>query len=230
MAMMAAMVAGCASGDSGDAGDAGAPASSVSVIDSDGPTATTSMVTSAASDLPVVEASVDDASVAGLRIDQQPATVDDALAALQSLAGAPTADSGWQPIPAGQSCHLYAESRTIWWGDLRLSFARGHLEAPADDLSEALVAWAVGVVQAPSIVPPLGTPGAAVVDVRLDGAISVGATQEALEALVADKGYFFIQPGVVSAGGRPLFLGLGEGVLTGFAAGLDECYDDPSGM
>lgn len=227
-AAMAATLSGCDGGsdDSGGTPASDTPSSGVSATGESGTTVTTA----AASDLPVIEVSVAEASIAGLAIDQQPATVDDALAVLQPLAGPPTADSGWQPIPASYSCHVYAESRTIWWGDLRLSFARGSFEKALDDLSEPLVAWAVGVVQAPSIVPLLGVSGTPVVDVWLDGEIPVGAAQQAVESFVDDEGYFFLQPGVVSVGGQPLWLGFGEGVLTGFAAGLDECYDDPSNM
>jgi hypothetical protein len=53
--------------------------------------------------------------------------------------GSTTWDTGWQLMPAEYSCTLNSAYRTMWWGDVRLTFETG-----AESPDTYFTAWSVG--------------------------------------------------------------------------------------
>lgn len=177
----------------------------------------------------VVHASVDDASLTGFTIG--PTDADVAVMEMERRLGPASADSGWVPVAESFHCHLYAESRTVWWGDIALSFGRAPVVvSPGYENSDYLEGWSVGVVDTFRTVPLLGGPVAPLVEVVLDGTLEVGSSDADLARLVDESGYRYFD-GFLH--GRSYFLlavNVEAGAVAGFGVNPIECYDDTSGV
>ncbi len=182
----------------------------------------------------IVLASVDNASLAGYRLDIGISNADVERRLLEQRLGPASADSGWVPIAESFPCHIYAESRTIWWGDIAFSFGRHRVHSP-DDGTDSLEGWSVGVIDG-FTVPILGSPAAPRVRVLLDGEVEIGSSAADLYRLVHDSGYMYNMaspPTVGMVWGHsyfPVSVNIENGSVAGFGVSPFECYADTSGF
>ncbi len=174
----------------------------------------------------IVHASIDDATLAGFGIG--PSDADSQRIWLEQRWGLVTADSGWIPIPESFQCHLYAESRTIWWGDIALSFGRHQVYSP-DDGRDYLEGWSVGVADG-FTVPLLGNPTAPQVRVLLNGEVEIGSSTADLTRFVREGGYTYMEGFVFGHSYFPVSVNIQDGRVVGFGVSPFECYDDTSGF
>jgi hypothetical protein len=96
-----------------------------------------------------------------------------------------TWDTAWRPMPIEYSCTGNKSYRTIWWGDLRITFETG---ASSD---VRLTAWSVGDPSVSSLAPlgpPPPTEMAATRFTTGEG-IGVGASLAELETALGDRCY-----------------------------------------
>ena len=205
----------------------GTPTTTVDVATTSSPSDGT-RATTAVDSPTILHASVDDASIAGLTIG--PTSADGTVMEMTARLGEPSADSGWVGVPESFSCHLYAESRTVWWGDIAVSFGRGPLVAnPGSEDADYLEGWSVGAADG-FTVPRLGEPSAPRVTVLLSGAVEIGSTEAELSRLVSDSGYWFADGFVHGSSYFPVAVTIEDGRVVGFGVSQFECYDDPSNM
>lgn len=174
----------------------------------------------------IVYASVDDATLAGYGIG--PSDADSQRRLLEQRWGPVTADSGWVSIAESFQCHLYAESRTIWWGDIALSFGRHQVHSP-DDGRDHLEGWSVGVADG-FTVPLLGQPTAPRVRVMLDGELGIGSSAADLTRFVREGAYTYMEGFVFGHSYFPVAVKLEDGRVVGFGVSPFECYDGTSGL
>jgi hypothetical protein len=151
-----------------------------------------------------------------------PANVDGAVAAIASAHGSPTADTGWMTDADG--CQAGADTRVIWWSDLRIVAER-------IDGTTTIVGWSFGdpraaanlAVGAGATAPSLGLVtdgGAALGDKR-------GKVRDTLDdaTVVSEDGSRII----VAADSRTLVFQFGQGGrLSGIGSEAGACASNPS--
>ena len=151
-----------------------------------------------------------------------PADVDGVVAAISSAHGGPTSDTGL--VADADTCHAGAETRVIWWADLRIVAERG-------DDTPTIVGWSFGdpraaanlAVGAGSSAPSLGLVtdgGAALGDKR-------GKVRDTLnDATVVSEDASRI---VVAAGSRTLVFQFDQGGrLAGIGSATATCGSNQS--
>ena len=151
-----------------------------------------------------------------------PADVETRIAAISSTHGDPTADTGW--VPDADACQADADTRVIWWSDLRIVAERG-------DDTTTIVGWSFGdpraaanlAVGAGASTPSLGLvtdSGAALGDKR-------GKVRDTLDdaTVVSEDGSRI----VVAAGSRTLVFQFGQGGrLSGIGSEAASCGSNQS--
>ena len=76
------------------------------------------------------------------------ASPEDAIALLRPSLGEVTWDTNWQPMPADFACTGNDSYRTVWWGDLRMTFE-------SNSSVTLLTAWSVGAAPTGAPLGPL---------------------------------------------------------------------------
>ena len=101
--------------------------------------------------------------------------------------GSVTWDTGWQPMPAERACTGSESFRTLWWGDLRLTFETG----PGAGETQ-FTAWSLGdpsiSTSAPLGPPPPSTEPAT--GITTGEGIGIGTPLTELEAALGDRSFF----------------------------------------
>ena len=121
-------------------------------------------------------------------------------------------------MPERWRCTQRSEYRTIWWGDLRLTFER-------DPDHVDLTTWSVGDPAAAfgplGAIPPARDPSGV-----MSGGIGVGDTRADLLASLAGRDLVIEEAGTITLGGALGFTYLLDGdVVTGVGLGRLDCLD-----
>ena len=99
--------------------------------------------------------------------------------------GVTTWDTGWQAMPSEFVCTGNQSYRTLWWGDLRLTFEIG------TDAETRLTAWSIGDPSV-SALAPLGAPPPATEPssgITTTDGIGIGSSLDELKVALGDRGY-----------------------------------------
>jgi hypothetical protein len=110
------------------------------------------------------------------------ASPDDVIGALQPSVGEATWDTEWQPTPTEFACTGNQSYRTIWWGDLRMTFET----APSEVV---LTAWSVGDAEMLAPRGPLPPVIGPATGVATDEGIGIGTPATEVTAILADHIY-----------------------------------------
>jgi hypothetical protein len=144
-----------------------------------------------------------------------------AISDLRDPLGEPTFDTGWLPMPDEWRCTQMPEYRTVWWGDVRLTFERS-----SDRLQ--LSGWSVGIPSASyapqGAVPPLSPASGA----EMADGVGIGASRSSVLAALGDRDLVFEQPDGISVGGAlVLVIPLDtDDRVAGFGVGRTDCIGD----
>jgi hypothetical protein len=153
---------------------------------------------------------VANASVLGAAVG--PANLDAVIAAISSEQGVPTADTGW--ASNDRACQANADTRVIWWSDLRIVAER------RDDTT-TIVGWSFGDPAAASHLAVGAGPTAPSLELETDGGAALGDKRGKVRATL-DDGAVTSEDGqriVVSSGSRTLVFQFGQdGRLSGIGS------------
>jgi hypothetical protein len=107
-------------------------------------------------------------------------TPDDAISRLEPSIGAVTWDTQWQPMPTEFACTDHDSYRTLWWGDVRMTFE-------TSETGPLLTAWSVGDAEVLAPIGPLPTSVGPPTGVAADDGIGLGSSAADVEASVDDQ-------------------------------------------
>ncbi len=138
--------------------------------------------------------------------------------------GAPTRDSGWQPMAGQVDCTGSTEFRVLWWGDFRMTFERYQGDG---DVRDELSAWTVGDPNLSGLVPIGGVPPASPSNVVTLEGIGLGSTRADLAAAWVNLHHGGPDRIVVLDRGGTLTITLDDGdQVIGFGNGPFDCPTD----
>ena len=153
-----------------------------------------------------------------------PLNLDTYVGSVSETLGPVTWDTGWQPMPAEYVCTGSESFRTLWWGDLRLTFETG----PGAGETQ-FTAWSLGD---PSISTgaPLGPPPSSTepaTGITTGEGIGIGTPLKELEAALGDRPFFVIDNRVDIPGALVTsFLLDNEQRVKAIGSGRTDCIDE----
>jgi hypothetical protein len=98
------------------------------------------------------------------------ASPEDAIALLRPSLGEVTWDTNWQPMPAEFACTGNDSYRTVWWGDLRMTFETTPFG------TTLLTAWSVGAAQVLAPIGPLPSTTSPATGIETAEGVRIGST------------------------------------------------------
>jgi hypothetical protein len=152
------------------------------------------------------------------------ATLDiDAFASdVSGALGDATWDTGWQAMPPEHACTGHQSYRTIWWGDLRMTFETGPQPATL------LTAWSMGDPSVSSLAPlgPL-PPSSEPTGMITSEGIGIGTSLDELKAALGDRPYIVIDNRVDVVGALvTTFLLDDDQRVAAIGSGRVDCIDE----
>lgn len=137
--------------------------------------------------------------------------------------GGTTWDTGWQPMPPEFVCTGHESYRTIWWGDLRLTFETG------PEAETRLTAWSLGDPSVSSLAPlgPLPPSSKHASGLTTSEGVGIGTSLDELEAALGDRWYHVADDRVDIPGALVTsFLLDDEQRVSAIGSGRTDCIDD----
>jgi hypothetical protein len=138
--------------------------------------------------------------------------------------GSTTWDTGWQLMPAEYSCTLNSAYRTMWWGDVRLTFETG-----AESPDTYFTAWSVGDPSVSFLAPlgPLASTTEPASGLKTRQGIGIGTALDELKTALTGHWYIVSDgrvdiPGVISTS----FLLDDDSRVTAIGSGRMDCIDE----
>ena len=149
--------------------------------------------------------------------------VDTFASNVSAILGSTTWDTGWQPMPSEFACTGNQSFRTVWWGDLRLTFATG------TDSEVLLTAWTLGDPSVSTLAPLGSLPPSTepATGIATSEGIGLGTSLADLESALGDR-WYNVSDGRVDIPGALVtsFLLDDEQRVSAIGSGRVDCIDE----